>query len=195
MLTRKRWNPPTVPQGLDADVQRYLRELNKSVSDYLLSLEAKGSLTIGEAEINANQGIKFPATQVASSDANTLDDYEEGTWTPSVGGNATYTSRSGTYEKIGRAVIARFQITINAIGTGATGAVSGLPFTVGATAMGSVSYWNTAAANFVFVGCYANGGTTDVRLTGATAAAASVNDPAAVLQNGTTVYGSVVYYV
>ena len=29
-------------------------------------------------------GVQFPATQVASADANCLDDYEEGTWTPSI---------------------------------------------------------------------------------------------------------------
>jgi hypothetical protein len=50
--------------------------------------------------------IKFPATQNASADANTLDDYEEGTWTPSqtnltVVGSPTYT---GVYTKIGRVV-------------------------------------------------------------------------------------------
>lgn len=51
--------------------------------------------------------IKFPATQNASSDANTLDDYEEGTWTPGVsfgGGQVgqTYTAQLGYYIKIGR---------------------------------------------------------------------------------------------
>src|SRR3990167_787780 len=44
--------------------------------------------------------IKFPGTQVPSSDANTLDDYEEGTWTPiitsSVGTLTSYSS-SGSY--------------------------------------------------------------------------------------------------
>jgi len=34
-------------------------------------------------------GITFPATQSASTDANTLDDYEEGTWTPVVVGSST----------------------------------------------------------------------------------------------------------
>jgi hypothetical protein len=52
-------------------------------------------------------GIEFPATQKASSNANTLDDYERGTWTPSVAstGGATFTygaSTGGTYIKIGR---------------------------------------------------------------------------------------------
>ena len=59
--------------------------------------------------ITANGGIKFPATQVDSADVNTLDDYEEGTWTPDVhfGGNkvgVTYTDRAGFYTKIGNAV-------------------------------------------------------------------------------------------
>jgi hypothetical protein len=51
--------------------------------------------------------IKFPATQNASSDANTLDDYEEGTWTPTLSGGsgvASYTSNNGWYTKIGRVV-------------------------------------------------------------------------------------------
>jgi hypothetical protein len=41
-----------------------------------------GVLTLGA-------GIQFPATQVSSADANTLDDYEEGTWTPTIGGSST----------------------------------------------------------------------------------------------------------
>ena len=53
--------------------------------------------------------IKFPATQVPSADANTLDDYEEGTWTPAIafGGattGITYLSQVGTYTKIGKRV-------------------------------------------------------------------------------------------
>jgi hypothetical protein len=53
-------------------------------------------------------GITFPATQSASSNANTLDDYEEGTWTPSsFAGSTNVTSISwsaGSYTKVGRLV-------------------------------------------------------------------------------------------
>jgi len=35
--------------------------------------------------------IKFPATQNSSADANTLDDYEEGTWTPTLPNGGTVT--------------------------------------------------------------------------------------------------------
>ena len=61
----------------------------------------------GATPSTSGAGITFPATASASSNANTLDDYEEGTWTVTVSGS---TSGSGTvpatatYTKIGRLV-------------------------------------------------------------------------------------------
>jgi hypothetical protein len=53
--------------------------------------------------IQANGGgIQFPATQVPSADANTLDDYEEGTWTPRTATNVVI--ENATYTKIGNRV-------------------------------------------------------------------------------------------
>jgi len=77
-------------------------------------------------------GIAFPATQSASSDANTLDDYEEGTWTPSVGGTATYyaSGNTGTYTKIGRVVTFKGLLYILSIGTGSTTQITGFPFVI-----------------------------------------------------------------
>jgi hypothetical protein len=70
-------------------------------------------------------GIQFPATQVASSDANTLDDYEEGTWTPDIVGTSTdgvgtYTGTNfGIYTKIGRVVFFEINLVCTAhTGTG-----------------------------------------------------------------------------
>lgn len=59
-------------------------------------------------EVKVNGGIIFPATQVSSSNANTLDDYEEGTWTPTISGSTSGTvasgGRYGTYTKVGNLV-------------------------------------------------------------------------------------------
>jgi hypothetical protein len=79
-------------------------------------------------------GIKFPATQNASSDANTLDDYEEGTWTPAVtfGGAAvgvTYgASNAGQYVKVGRmmTVCGILELTSKGSSTGNI-SITGLP--------------------------------------------------------------------
>jgi len=86
-----------------------------------------GQATIPTINLTGGQ-IKFPATQSASSDANTLDDYEEGTWTPTVGGTATYSSRTGIYIKIGNLVWIYGELSISSIGTGQTNNISGLPF-------------------------------------------------------------------
>ena len=77
-------------------------------------------------------GITFPATQSASTDANTLDDYEEGTWTPvpspGSGSLTSYTS-NGYYTKVGRNVFVTGQITIVTAGTaGGAFNISGFPF-------------------------------------------------------------------
>jgi len=81
-------------------------------------------------------GIIFPATQVASANANSLDDYEEGTWTPTItaaDSNPTvgYSLQSGYYTKIGRQVSV-FGILILSSYTGGSGTVyiSGVPFSV-----------------------------------------------------------------
>ena len=82
--------------------------------------------------------ISFPATQSASADANTLDDFEESTWTPVITfatpGNLSvaYSTQIGRYQKIGRLVNAYFTlITSTFTHTTASGAlqITGLPFT------------------------------------------------------------------
>ncbi len=76
--------------------------------------------------------IQFPATQIASSDANTLDDYEEGTWTPvaaPAGGSLTSYSSSGRYTKIGNMVNIYGLIVLTNVGTAAGSlSISGIPF-------------------------------------------------------------------
>ena len=86
----------------------------------------------------SGSGISFPATASASSDANTLDDYEEGTWTPvlqgsSTAGTYTYdTARTnGIYIKIGKMVTIFGCYRISAVTSAGSGdaRITGLPFT------------------------------------------------------------------
>jgi hypothetical protein len=78
-------------------------------------------------------GITFPATQSASSNANTLDDYEEGTFTPAVyggttAGTTTFSDRNGFYTKIGRQVIVVIRVSYTSLtGTGLM-IIGSLPF-------------------------------------------------------------------
>jgi hypothetical protein len=90
---------------------------------------------IGIVELTGGR-IKFPATQVASTDVNTLDDYEEGDWTPTVSSSSgtitSYTLVGANYTKIGRAVHINFAATITDAGTGGGSLDVSLPFTNGA---------------------------------------------------------------
>jgi hypothetical protein len=106
----------------------------ETVNDaYNSSAERLRITSAGVVEFPYGQ-IKFPATQNASANANTLDDYEEGNWTPNVNGSATgtFTVKVGTYVKIGKQVTIWFRCDSGVSGTGgATQYVDGLPFTVG----------------------------------------------------------------
>ena len=95
--------------------------------------DAAGAIVVSGTTPSLN-GIAFPATQSASADANTLDDYEEGTFTPTIvggttAGTATYTQQTGQYTKIGNRVLISIRVGYNSgTGTGALN-ISGLPFT------------------------------------------------------------------
>jgi hypothetical protein len=92
-----------------------------------MRIDSTGLMTL------AGPGIKFPATQVASADANTLDDYEEGTWTPNQGPGLTVVgtfASSGSYTKIGRVVHVRVSVqSTTSVACSAGGQVcTNLPF-------------------------------------------------------------------
>jgi hypothetical protein len=124
----------------------FIQSVNKGVAYTFLSLQPEGAnVLVGTTTNNGSggtlqvsNGITFPATQSAVADANTLDDYEEGTWTPvitpSSGSLTAYTS-GGYYVKVGKLVMVTGYFTITTAGT-ASGLASytGLPFALsGAT--------------------------------------------------------------
>ena len=123
----------------------------------------------GATPSTSGAGITFPATQSASSDANTLDDYEEGTFTPTVapsGGSLTSYTSSGTYTKIGNTVLIDVVFQITSTGTASGQAtVSGIPFT--SRFVSGTEFTCTSRENFNaglwYVG-FNGGGTTTVTL-------------------------------
>ena len=133
--------------------------------------------------------LKFPATQNASADANTLDDYEEGTFTPTLGGNSTYLTQFGNYTKIGNKVFFKIFLTVNIIGTGDAQNISGLPFTCDNTVTGYSIYvgafQDLSAAKVFMAGRVGASGTT-IAIRSMAAAAVGVA-AANVFQNGTTI--------
>jgi hypothetical protein len=121
--------------GLFADsVNGSIKFFTNATSSNASTINRYG-LGIGAAVPSSGIGIAFPASQSASSDANTLDDYEEGSWTPAssfTGGNGTRTDTvTGKYTKIGDMVYANFDIAITKGTASGNLSVTGLPFARG----------------------------------------------------------------
>jgi len=90
-------------------------------ADGVLLLYPTGAATLAGALTLTGGQIKFPATQVPSADAHTLDDYEEATFTPAMeyGGTpaTSYHNQYGRYTKIGNLVFFQIEIQVNVVGT------------------------------------------------------------------------------
>jgi hypothetical protein len=139
------------------------------------------TLALEGATSAAGTGIAFPATQLASSNANTLDDYEEGTWTPTQGAGLTVVgtfSSSGTYTKVGRQVTVVFILSGSTSIAAAAGGIAcaGLPFA------GTVNGTGSLTAN-------TSGSITGVCLVSGT------NLFSSTIATSTIIYGSATYFV
>ena len=126
-----------------------------------MRLNSTGALVLAGGTTAANGiGIAFPATQSASTDANTLDDYEEGTWTPAISGTTsasgqTYSIQAGTYTKVGNVCTITGQIVLSNKGT-ITGfpIITGIPFNRGGSDQGRVYcfvYFENMATSVYYV--------------------------------------------
>jgi hypothetical protein len=111
---------------------------NAETVNLYLGANAAGTFAAGVIGV-PNGKLSFPAVQSASSDANTLDDYEEGSWTPSMTFNAattgiTYGAQYGSYVKTGQDVISSGRVTLTSNGSEVGVArVASMPFTVSTT--------------------------------------------------------------
>jgi hypothetical protein len=101
-----------------------------------------GNLVIGTSGKGIDFGVTTPDGAGASNIAETLNDYEEGTWTPVLNGaTVTISERRGSYTKIGNTVYLSGYIYLSSRTTSANSIyITGLPFSAGATAYLGDSY-------------------------------------------------------
>jgi hypothetical protein len=135
---------------------------NAGTSAERMRITSAGAVEIANGNLvfsTNGTGIDFSASAGGGASSSLLDDYEEGTWTPTLGGNTTYTTQAGKYTKIGNFVYVTGIITVNTFGTGSATLISGLPFTAGGTSgrtyPGSVAYFQNIATNVTafFIRC------------------------------------------
>ena len=162
-----------------------MTERMRIVANGVVGIGVVPDAVTGKGILLLSGGINFPATAALSTDANTLDDYEEGTWTPSLSATTTAptvtyhsdatTGRFGRYVKVGRVVHiwGRIRLTARTGGSGFA-IVTGLPFTVASGTggvsspsfyVGLMSGWTTAGPE----GGYFNAGATTMTLSSSSA--------------------------
>jgi hypothetical protein len=103
-------------------------------------------LSLSQTFIGANTltgQVQFPATQSASSDPNTLDDYEEGTFTaaatPGVSGSITLDANTCRYTKFGDVVTVTGALSVASVSSPIGNlSITGLPFTASLSSAASV---------------------------------------------------------
>ena len=118
----------------------------------------------GATPSTSGAGITFPATVSDSSSGNTLDDYEEGLWTPTITASTgsftttSYTAANCTYVKIGKQVICNIRWQIDSFGTGTNGCkITGLPFSIGSSQRGSAPAINGSVSQALASLVYSDG--------------------------------------
>jgi hypothetical protein len=151
-------------------------------------------------------GIQFNGDTAA---ANALDDYEEGTWIPVIGGSdaptgQTYTTQDGRYIKIGKLVHAQFTVTLSAKGTMTGGSgwrLRGFPFAANTSTTGGGGIINLASglsANLISMWISPASNSTLFFVGGSGAAASSLDlflTRATYISDTTSISGSIVYEV
>ena len=150
--------------------------------------------------LSASAGIELGSGLDATA-ANTLDDYEQGTWTPTltIGGTVGYGTREGTYTKVGNLVNATFAIVINSISSlSSTVGISGFPFTVrgDSTADSSPIQFGivrSLATDYPNLRGYLGAGGTASSLSVQATNAGHTGLPGTAITASTILYGSVVY--
>ena len=158
----------------------------------------------------AGTGIDFSANaNAAGMSSKVLDDYEEGSWTPTLvfGSGATgmvYGMREGHYTKIGRQVIAQFRIELTNKGSSTGGMTITTPFAVddqfsstgidGNTLVAYTSGMSSSQVGNSHVSGYCEGGTSISYFTArlSTGNAATLNNGD--VENNFSISGTMLFY-
>ena len=124
----------------------------------------------GNLKFPSGQGIDFSAnSNAAGMTSELLDDYEEGTWTPSfyrAGTTRTHSLQTGYYTKVGNKVTVTFEVELSSFSQGGSGqySIQGLPFSSDSRGNygGCLDVWGgvTLSSGYTNLGLMANGSST-----------------------------------
>ena len=156
-----------VIESLGTDKDMIFKGLDGSsvITALTLDMSAGGNATFngsifsgGNIVVPNGNGIDFSAAgNVGGMDSELLDDYEEGTWTPTVNTGTGYSAQFGRYVKIGKMVFINANVNTSATSS-AGNIIQGLPFASSNTGNSagnlSIGYYATVNVAVVWMGGY-----------------------------------------
>jgi len=143
----------TTPLGLGTTGAATLKLYTGSVEAVSIDTSQNVKVTTGNLVIGtAGKGIDFSADpSAAGMTSELLDDYEEGTWTPTdaSGAGLTFTTSNTNYTKVGNTVFVTGVVTFPATADASAAQIGGLPFTAKASSNGFFPAVNNASLSIV----------------------------------------------
>lgn len=165
----------------DGSLQTLIFTVQRSTGNAQFALDLEVVGIIGAA----GGTVLFPGTQIPSANVNALDDYEEGTFTPTLtfGGGSTGITYAGnllSYTKIGRLVCLNGNIVLTSKGSSTGAAVITLPFPVASgnefASSNGINFTNFAATVNNIILSFINGTSTLFPFTTAAGATVQLTD-------------------
>lgn len=172
-----------------------------------------GSAVFGTSPTITSAALVTPSLGIATATSinfgqTAFNHYQEGTWTPVIGGSGGTSGQSydantiGWYTRVGRKVDCQFYVALTTKGTITTNVqIQGLPFTVNSSlgARGPIKFctWSNLATTWVHLAGRANNSATNATIQGATVAAAASTTllTTSDINNNTELVGSVEFFV
>tara|TARA_R100001463_G_scaffold34600_1_gene75937 strand:- start:74 stop:676 length:603 start_codon:yes stop_codon:yes gene_type:complete len=130
-----------------------------------LTINSSGDIDVETGDIffsGSSKGINLGVT--SNTDGNTLDDYEEGTWTPTMSG-VTLSTAEGTYVKVGQLVTAHFNVIVPSISSGTGAAIGSMPFASGGQNFYGGGFFHYHDTSFDNLGGYIASGNASIAIT------------------------------
>ena len=144
----------------------------------------------------SGKGVHLGVTSATAS--NLIDDYEEGTWTPTASTGLSYGFQNGRYIKIGTLVLASFDIDLDSVSASGN-VLGGLPFTTANTTANfgivNIGYYSSITTGVVWLSGYTRTNLTSLYFTGNSSSQTTIQHNTFNVFNDTTrILGNLIYH-
>jgi hypothetical protein len=193
--------------GANGGQPYFINSSNKGIRPYTNGVAAAGSAgafddaaqDLGASSVRwRNLYLSGGVYLGGTGSSNHLDDYEEGTWTPTANTGLSYGFQQGRYIKVGNLVLASFDIDLDSVSASGN-ILSGLPFTTGNFGgnfgVVHIGYYSSITTGVVWLSGYTRTNLTSLYFTGNSSSQTTIQHNTFNVFNDTTrILGNLIYH-